>query len=41
VLLLALDRLGVSVDAAAVAAALPFPVPEGRSAPWAGSSSTA
>jgi N-acetylglucosamine kinase-like BadF-type ATPase len=40
-LLLALDRLGVSVDEAAVAAALPFQVPEGRSAPWAASPSNA
>jgi N-acetylglucosamine kinase-like BadF-type ATPase len=40
-LLLALDRLGVSVDAATVAAGLPFPVPDRRSAPWAGSPSQA
>ena len=36
-LLLALDRLGVHADAAAVAAGLPFPVPRGRSAPWVAS----
>ena len=40
-LLLALDRLGVDVDAAAVAAGLPFPVPDGRSARWAASPSKA
>jgi N-acetylglucosamine kinase-like BadF-type ATPase len=40
-LLLALDRLGVRVDAATVAAGLPFPVPDRRSAPWAGSPSQA
>lgn len=40
-LLLALDRLGVSVDAATVAAGLPFPAPDRRSAPWAGSPSQA
>jgi len=40
-LLLALDRLGVQADAAVVAAGLPFPVPERRSAPWAGSPSRA
>ena len=36
-LLLALDRLGVHADAAAVAAGLPFPVPRGRSAAWVAS----
>jgi N-acetylglucosamine kinase-like BadF-type ATPase len=41
VLMLALDRLGVRPDPGEVAASLPFPVPEGRSAPWAASSSTA
>jgi N-acetylglucosamine kinase-like BadF-type ATPase len=41
VLLLALDRLGVAVDEAAVAAGLPFHAPEGRSAAWAGSPSNA
>jgi N-acetylglucosamine kinase-like BadF-type ATPase len=40
-LLLALDRLGVRVDAATVAAGLPFAVPDRRSAPWAGSPSQA
>ena len=40
-LLLALDRLGVQVDAATVAAGLPFTVPDRRSAPWAGSPSQA
>jgi N-acetylglucosamine kinase-like BadF-type ATPase len=40
-LLLALDRLGVRVDEAAVAAGLPFQAPEGRSAPWAASPSNA
>jgi N-acetylglucosamine kinase-like BadF-type ATPase len=40
-LLLALDRLGVQVDAATVAAGLPFGVPDRRSAPWAGSPSQA
>jgi len=40
-LLLALDRLGVDVDEAAVAAGLPFQAPEGRSAPWAPSPSKA
>jgi N-acetylglucosamine kinase-like BadF-type ATPase len=40
-LLLALDRLGVSIDAATVAAGLPFPAPDRRSAPWAGSPSQA
>jgi N-acetylglucosamine kinase-like BadF-type ATPase len=40
-LLLALDRLGVDVDDAAVAAGLPFHAPEGRSAPWAASPSKA
>ena len=40
-LLLALDRLGARVDAATVAAGLPFGVPDGRSAPWAGSPSQA
>ena len=39
-LLLALDRAGVSVDAATVVAGLPF-VPEPRSAAWAGSPSKA
>jgi N-acetylglucosamine kinase-like BadF-type ATPase len=39
--LLALDRLGVVVDAAAVAAALPFPEIDGRSARWAESPSRA
>jgi hypothetical protein len=41
VLLLALDRLGVAVGADAVAAGLPDPVPDGRSARWAGSPSRA
>jgi len=40
-LLLAYDRLGIRVDAAAVAAGLPFPGPDGRSAPWAASPSKA
>jgi N-acetylglucosamine kinase-like BadF-type ATPase len=40
-LLLALDRLGVHIDGAAVAAGLPFQVPDGRSAPWAASPSKA
>jgi N-acetylglucosamine kinase-like BadF-type ATPase len=40
-LLLALDRLGVGVDDAAVAAGLPFQRPDGRSAPWARSPSNA
>jgi N-acetylglucosamine kinase-like BadF-type ATPase len=40
-LLLALDRLGVRVDEAAVAVGLPFHPPEGRSAPWAASPSKA
>jgi N-acetylglucosamine kinase-like BadF-type ATPase len=40
-LLLALDRVGVHVDAATVAAGLPFAIPDGRSAPWAGSPSIA
>jgi N-acetylglucosamine kinase-like BadF-type ATPase len=40
-LLLALDRLGVEADAAAVAAGLPFPEAEGRSAVWARSPSRA
>jgi N-acetylglucosamine kinase-like BadF-type ATPase len=40
-LLLALDRLGVRVDEAVVAAGLPFHPPEGRSAPWAASPSKA
>jgi N-acetylglucosamine kinase-like BadF-type ATPase len=40
-LLLALDRLGASVDDAAVAAGLPFHAPHGRSAPWAASPSKA
>jgi N-acetylglucosamine kinase-like BadF-type ATPase len=40
-LLLALDRLGARVDEAAVAAGLPFPAPDGRSAPWAASPSNA
>ena len=40
-LLLAYDRLGIRVDAAAVAAGLPFPAPDGRSAPWAASPSKA
>ena len=39
-LLLALDRVGVSVDAATVVAGLPF-VPQPRSAAWAGSPSKA
>ncbi len=39
-LLLALDRAGVSVDAATVVAGLPF-IPEPRSAAWAGSPSQA
>jgi len=41
VLLLALDRLGMAVGAEAVAAGLPDPVPDGRSARWAGSPSRA
>jgi N-acetylglucosamine kinase-like BadF-type ATPase len=41
VLLLALDRLGVDVAAGTVAAGLPDPVPDGRSARWAGSPSRA
>ena len=41
VLLLALDRLGVTVDAGVVAAGLPLPVPDERSARWAGSPSRA
>ena len=41
VLLLALDRLGVTVDAGVVAAGLPHPVPDERSARWAGSPSRA
>jgi N-acetylglucosamine kinase-like BadF-type ATPase len=40
-LLLAYDRLGIRLDAAAVAAGLPFPGPGGRSAPWAASPSSA
>jgi N-acetylglucosamine kinase-like BadF-type ATPase len=40
-LLLALDRLGVEADAGAVAAGLPFPEFEGRSAAWAASPSRA
>jgi len=40
-LLLALDRLGVTVDAATVAAGLPFPDPRSRSAAWAESHSRA
>jgi N-acetylglucosamine kinase-like BadF-type ATPase len=40
-LLLALDRLGVAADAGAVAAGLPFPELDGRSAVWAGSPSRA
>ena len=40
-LLLALDRIGVRVDAATVAAGLPFPAPNRRSAAWAGSPSKA
>jgi N-acetylglucosamine kinase-like BadF-type ATPase len=40
-LLLALDRLGIAVDAATVAAGLPFPIPDRRIAPWAGSNSSA
>ena len=40
-LLLALDRLGVRADAGLVGAGLPFPVSDGRSAPWAGSPSKA
>ena len=40
-LLLALDRLGVEADAAAVAAGLRFPERDGRSAAWAASSSRA
>ena len=40
-LLLALDRAGLQADAATVAAGLPFPVPEPRSAAWAASSSKA
>ena len=40
-LLLALDRLGATVDAATVAAGLPFPDPRSRSAPWAESPSRA
>jgi N-acetylglucosamine kinase-like BadF-type ATPase len=40
-LLLALDRLGATVDEPAVAAGLPFHAPEGRSAPWAASPSNA
>jgi N-acetylglucosamine kinase-like BadF-type ATPase len=40
-LLLALDRLGVRVDEAAVAAGLPFKAHTGRSAPWAASHSNA
>jgi N-acetylglucosamine kinase-like BadF-type ATPase len=40
-LLLALDRLGVRVDEAAVAAGLPFQAHTGRSAPWAASHSNA
>jgi N-acetylglucosamine kinase-like BadF-type ATPase len=39
--LLALDRIGAAVDAAAVAAALPFPELDGRSARWAESPSRA
>jgi len=40
-LLLALDRLGVAVAAEVVESGLPDPVPDGRSAPWAGSPSRA
>jgi N-acetylglucosamine kinase-like BadF-type ATPase len=40
-LLLALDRLGVAADVAAVAARLPFPDHDGRSAAWAASPSKA
>ena len=40
-LLLALDRLGVEADAATVAAGLPFPELDGRSARWAESPSRA
>jgi N-acetylglucosamine kinase-like BadF-type ATPase len=40
-LLLALDGIGVHADGAAVAAGLPVPVPDGRSAAWAGSPSKA
>jgi hypothetical protein len=40
-LLLALDRLGVEADAGAVAAGLPFPELDGRSAAWAVSPSRA
>jgi N-acetylglucosamine kinase-like BadF-type ATPase len=40
-LLLALDRLGATVDAATVAAGLPFGIPDRRSAPWAESPSQA
>ena len=40
-LLLALDRLGVPIDEAAVAAGLPFQLPDGRSARWAVSPSKA
>ena len=40
-LLLALDRLGIDVDAATVAAGLSFPAPEERIAPWAASPSRA
>jgi hypothetical protein len=39
--LLALDRIGVTVDGAAVAAGLPIPVSDGRSTAWAGSPSKA
>jgi N-acetylglucosamine kinase-like BadF-type ATPase len=39
--LLALDRIGVTADGAAVAAGLPRLVPDGRSAAWAGSPSKA
>jgi N-acetylglucosamine kinase-like BadF-type ATPase len=40
-LLLALDRLGVAADAGAVAARLPYPEQDERSAAWAASPSTA
>jgi N-acetylglucosamine kinase-like BadF-type ATPase len=40
-LLLALDRLGVEADAGAVAAGLPYPELDGRSAAWAASPSRA
>lgn len=40
-LLLAFDRIGAAPDPAAVVAGLPFTAPEGRSAAWAGSPSSA